>query len=143
MTGEKVALFQERIKELIQSSPKSQTALASEIGVAKQTISAWITGQTSPRSPMVVYLADYFHVSVGWLMGYDVEKNVDEKAVQEYDTYVQETLNAQKSLITLEESKLIDSYRSLSDKGRAYIDEQMSIAVQLYVEKPASSEKIG
>lgn len=74
MTGKKVASFQERFVELINSSPKSQTTIATEFGVAKQTISAWYTGQSSPRIPVVASLAEYFGVSLEWLNGFDVPK---------------------------------------------------------------------
>lgn len=48
MSGEKVSSFRERFAELVSSCGKSQSSIAAEFGVAKQTISAWITGQTSP-----------------------------------------------------------------------------------------------
>ena len=74
MTGKKVATFRERITELVESSPKSRTDIAAEFGVAKQTLSAWLTGQNSPRLPVVVALAEYFGVSLQWLNGFDVPK---------------------------------------------------------------------
>lgn len=74
MTGKKVATFRERITELVDSSPKSRTVIANEFGVAKQTLSAWLTGQNSPRLPVVVALAEYFGVSLEWLNGFDVPK---------------------------------------------------------------------
>ena len=74
MTGKKVATFRERFTELIESSPKSRTEIALDVGVAKQTISAWLTGQNSPRLPVVVALAEYFGVDVRWLNGFDVPK---------------------------------------------------------------------
>lgn len=74
MEGKKVATFQERFSDLIDSSTKSRTAIAAEFGVAKQTISAWTTGQSSPRLPVVSSLADYFGVSVDWLLGFDVPR---------------------------------------------------------------------
>ena len=74
MTGKKVASFRERLAELLEASPKSRTEIAEEFGVAKQTVSAWVTGQNSPRLPVVVSLADYFGVTVEWLNGFDVPK---------------------------------------------------------------------
>ena len=74
MEVKKVATFQDRFSELVESSTKSRTTIASEFGVAKQTISAWTTGQTSPRLPVVSSLADYFGVSCNWLLGFDVPK---------------------------------------------------------------------
>lgn len=74
MEMKKIATFQERFSELIKSSAKSRTAIATEFGVAKQTISAWTTGQSSPRMPVITSLADYFGVSWEWLYGFDVPK---------------------------------------------------------------------
>ena len=68
----KIATFQERFNELLESSPKSRSTIASEFGVAKQTISAWATGQSSPRTPTVSSLAEYFNVNLDWLVGFDV-----------------------------------------------------------------------
>lgn len=85
MEAKKIATFQERFSELIDSSAKSRTVIAAEFGVAKQTISAWTTGQTSPRLPVVSSLAEYFGVSPEWLLGFDVPKyDVSEKPPDEY-----------------------------------------------------------
>jgi len=62
----KVATFRERFTELVEASPKSRTTIAREFNVAKQTVSAWVTGQSSPRLPVVAALADYFGVSFQW-----------------------------------------------------------------------------
>lgn len=78
MTGLKVATFRERFTELIHSCPKSRSEIAEEFGVAKQTISAWLTGQNSPRLPVVAALADYFNVNIEWLIGFDVPRVVPE-----------------------------------------------------------------
>lgn len=79
MTGKLVSDFRERFNELLDSSPKSRTVIAEEFGVAKQTISAWATGQSSPRIPVANSLAEYFGVNFNWLMGYDVPKYIDKK----------------------------------------------------------------
>ena len=73
----KVSTFQERFNELLNQTPKSRTTIAEEFGVAKQTISAWATGQSSPRTPVVSSLADYFDVNLEWLVGYDVPMRPD------------------------------------------------------------------
>lgn len=79
MTGKLVSNFRDRFTELIESSPKSPTVIAQEFGVAKQTISAWKTGQSSPRLPVTTALAEYFGVNIDWLLGYDVPKYVEKK----------------------------------------------------------------
>lgn len=121
--AKKISTFKERFTELIESSPKNRTAIAQEFGVAKQTISAWITGQSSPRAPVVSALADYFHVSVPWLMGFDVPRS-DSPA-----------LNLQMFGKDPAEHQLIDVYRSLPDPGKHYLLQQAHAAVLLYGDK--------
>ena len=75
--AEKIATFQERFNELLESTPKSRSTIAEEFGVAKQTISARATGQSSPRTPVVSSLAEYFDVNIEWLVGYDVPMRPD------------------------------------------------------------------
>ena len=101
MTGLKVSTFQERIKQLIEESGKSQSLIASDFGIAKQTISAWVTGQNSPRQPIVNALSIYFGVSIPWLYGYDVEKNI-------------EIIN-----LTSDEKTMLRAYRSADERARS------------------------
>ena len=78
-TKEKVATFQQRFKELCDSSPTTDTALAEKLGVSKQTISSWKSGHRSPKKPMIVSIARFFHISVDWLMGFDVPKHAQKR----------------------------------------------------------------
>lgn len=61
MDGEKVCTFRDRITELVNTSGKTQPAIAADFGVAKQTISAWVTGQNSPKLP-IVFALSYCHL---------------------------------------------------------------------------------
>ena len=51
---------------------RSVTSLASEVGVSKQTISAYLSGTRKPKRIMLAELARVINVSEAWLMGYDV-----------------------------------------------------------------------
>ena len=75
-SNQKIATFQERFAELCESNPSNDTALANALHVSKQTVSAWKTGIRSPRKPIVIDIANYFRVSVEWLMGFDVKKEL-------------------------------------------------------------------
>ena len=68
----KVATNQERLNELFDADPRNDSAIAAELGVSKQTISAWRSGFRSPKKPMLLKICDVFHVSIAWLMGYEV-----------------------------------------------------------------------
>jgi transcriptional regulator with XRE-family HTH domain len=71
----KIATNQERLNELFDADPRSDTAIATELGVSKQTISAWRSGYRSPKKPMLIKITEVYNVSIEWLMGFDVEKN--------------------------------------------------------------------
>ena len=71
----KVATNQERLVELFDSDPKNDSGIAAELGVSKQTISAWRSGFRSPKKPMLIKIAELYNVSIEWLMGFDVERN--------------------------------------------------------------------
>lgn len=138
MDGKKVATFRERFVELVDSSPKSQTVIAQEFGVAKQTISAWYNGKSSPKLPSASSLADYFGVSLSWLLGFDVDKNVNKDLQRNYDNFVNNTLDRMDNVGILfpEESELILSYRSLSPRGQDLLLVRAEELKLLYGKKP-------
>ena len=73
-TGKKISTFKERFSELCNSKLQGTTELAHELRVSRQTINAWKIGTRSPKDLTVKSIADYFTVSIEWLMGYDVHK---------------------------------------------------------------------
>jgi len=74
MSGKKIATFEERICELLDSISGSDSEIGRTLGVSRQTVSAWRNGTRSPRGPMVEHIASTLKVSVQWLMGFDVPK---------------------------------------------------------------------
>lgn len=72
----KIATSQDRLNELFDSDARNDTAIASELGISKQTVSAWRNGTRSPKKQMIIKISKIYHVSIEWLMGFDVEKQV-------------------------------------------------------------------
>lgn len=70
----KIATSQDRLNELFDSDPRNDTAIAAELNVSKQTISAWRAGTRSPKKDMILKIAELYHVSIEWLMGFDVDR---------------------------------------------------------------------
>jgi len=66
---------QERLNELFENDPRSDTAIASALGVSKQSISMWRHGSRSPKKSVLVKIAKEYDVSIEWLMGFDVDRN--------------------------------------------------------------------
>ncbi|MCL6548972.1 MAG: helix-turn-helix domain-containing protein [Alicyclobacillus sp.] len=59
----------ERLRELRLSRDLSQADLGRHFRVAKQTISNYETGHSSPTPDQLQAFADFFHVSVDYLLG--------------------------------------------------------------------------
>ena len=65
--------FDERITALRKRRGLSQEELGFELGVSRQTVSKWESGQSYPDFQRLVLLADYFEVSLDELVrGLDV-----------------------------------------------------------------------
>ena len=66
-----------RLKELRQEKKLSQKEIADLLEVSEKTISRWEKGENAIKSDKAQQLADYFGVSVGYLLGFsnDVEKH--------------------------------------------------------------------
>ena len=72
---EAVAEFSDRFKELI--GDDSYTKVGEAIGVSKQTISAYVNGERSPKKPTIQVIALYYGVNPAWLIGLDAPKYVE------------------------------------------------------------------
>ena len=59
----------ERIKNLRKEGSLSQVALAEKINSNQKQVSKWERGQIEPNIDMLAKLADYFEVSVDYLIG--------------------------------------------------------------------------
>lgn len=59
-----------RLKELRQEKKLSQKELAENIGVHYRTLQNWENGESQIKPEKAQQLADYFGVSVGYLLGY-------------------------------------------------------------------------
>lgn len=62
-------LIAERIRELMKEEGLNQVSLADKIGVKQNTISAWLLEKKEPCITSLWLLADYFNVSVDYLIG--------------------------------------------------------------------------
>ncbi len=58
-----------RIKELRVNSGKSTQELANATGIARSTLGSYETRGINPNAEKAQILADYFNVSVGYLLG--------------------------------------------------------------------------
>ena len=77
-----------RLKELRQERKLTQQELAKQIGVSKLTILNWEKGEHQIKSDKAQQLADFFEVPVGYLLGYDDYKTIQNDAFDSYRNMV-------------------------------------------------------
>lgn len=132
-TGQKVSTFRDRFSELLFESGVGDIDIARGLKVSKQTISAWKNGKRSPKEPTLITIAQFFHVSIQWLMGFDVEKSEDTKSSQ---------ASANDSFIRIkypETRTLAGGFEKMPDEAR---DKLMAFVRDFFTEYfPESDEK--
>ncbi|WEA52270.1 helix-turn-helix transcriptional regulator [Weissella paramesenteroides] len=64
-----------RLKELREAKGLSQRQLANELGMVRQAYSNYERGEREPRIDVLIKLADYFDVSVDYLIGHEKTSN--------------------------------------------------------------------
>lgn len=123
-------LKQERTKKGL-----SQMAFAKLFGVSQQTIGSWETNRTSPDLESLSKLANFFNVSIDYLLGLtDIPETID--------TYIAKQSNKQpvENQYNADEQELIQLYRELPTEGKITIKSLAKTQHDLYV-KPKSDEK--
>ena len=60
-----------RLNDLLASNDISQRKLALDLGISNATISRIVRGQGNVRLETLIAIADYFSVSIDWLVGRD------------------------------------------------------------------------
>lgn len=69
--------FQDVFKELRIEKRKSQDAMAKDLDVSPALISKWENNISTPGPEMLEYIADYFNVSVDYLIGRSKYRNLE------------------------------------------------------------------
>jgi len=72
-----------RISELRKQNGMSQEELADRMGVSRQSVSKWESGQSMPEVEKLILLSDLFHVSTDYLLKEDTAPAPVQAAVQE------------------------------------------------------------
>lgn len=65
----------EKLYELRKKSNLSQEQLAEQLGVSRQAISKWESGQAVPESDKLVAISNYFQVSLDYLMKEEITRS--------------------------------------------------------------------
>lgn len=76
-------MFAESLKSLRENEGLSQKSLANQIKVSQPTIAAYESGKREPDFATLIKLADFFQISIDYLMGRTEYKNYTERASED------------------------------------------------------------
>ena len=77
-----------KIRELRRRDGRTQDNLAEALGVTAQAVSRWESGGSYPDMEMIPAIANYFHISIDELFGYQDEREEKIKAILENATNI-------------------------------------------------------
>ena len=86
---------QNRIAPLRREANMNQRELGQRLGVGQTTISAWETGKNEPDSQSMHKMAQLFHVSIGYLMGYEADNGRRGLSAEEWNKEIEAILRRQ------------------------------------------------
>lgn len=78
----KESYFGKRLKELLEEYGMKQQDLADELKFSKGQVSSWISGRNKPEKDNLEKIANYFDVSIAYLMGLTEEKNSEKADIE-------------------------------------------------------------
>lgn len=110
----------ERIKKLIASTGTSTSKVLQEINLPGSAITEWSKGKAKPSLDALIKIADYFNVSVDYLLGRASANSVEAKTVTDNHgiighTHAPVTINnTTEKKLTPQELELLNIFNQLS-----------------------------
>ena len=104
-----------RLKELRVEKGLNQKEVAKILGIAQPTLSGWETGRTQIDYDNLIKAADFYNVTIDYLLG-----RTDENAITSAAVPKQEAL-------TQQEETHIKKYRQLDADGREDVDDYVDM----------------
>ena len=109
-----MATFGTRLKELRNESGLKQVELGEVIGVDKNTVYRWETGEYRPSEENALLIANYFNVPYAYLMG--VTDDRTERVLSDEEAAEEEASSAKQ-----DEEQMLQLYRMLSPEMQKMI----------------------
>lgn len=105
-----------KLKELRKNKGLSQRELAHILQVAPNTLSQWENGTRNPDPETLKQLADFFSVTIDYLLNRDISKlKLDEKKIPDAQA------PGKNDMFSDEEYLLISNYRKLDSEDKAEV----------------------
>ena len=86
--------FSENLKKIRKDNNLSQEQLADELGVSRQAISKWESGQAYPEMDKIISLCDKFHLNIDDLLHKDIkEVKGEDESKKKINSYIDDFLS--------------------------------------------------
>lgn len=114
-------MFAERLKQLRKSKGLTQVQFATEFNISAGTIAMWETNKRIPDTTMLMRIADYFGVSVDYLLGNNTASANNTVSVGQFqldNVYFSLAKQAQEDGVNPEDIRLaIETIKAMRNKG--------------------------
>lgn len=112
----------ERIDRLLLENGLNDSALAEIAGVGKSTVSGWRSGKYNPKQNKLQRIADYFGVSIEWLIGVDDFRTKGEQTTMDilFESKAQRSHSKEIFAVAAGQGRINDDYPSESAREYDY-----------------------
>ena len=101
-------MFSKILTKLMREHRISQSELASNLNTHRQNVYQWVSGKTIPRNDMLLRIADFFKISVDYLLGKENQRLTKDESNQIVD--VKQTVIIKQTKGFLHNKKLKDIF---------------------------------
>lgn len=106
--------FSQILRDLRQESDLTQAQLSEKLGYTQSNICEWEKGTVEPKANALIALAEFFSVSVDYLLGLDGELGAVQSSVHGGE-------------LSSEERELVNRYRALNASNKKYLNQTIEI----------------
>lgn len=111
-----------RIKELRKENEKTQEEMAKILGVSRQVYANHENEINEPSIEMLIKMSQFFQCSIDYLIG-----NTDD--------FGNVSIQSNVPMLSLDEQKLIETYRKLNAKNRIHVSTYAEVRLEEQTEK--------
>ena len=127
--------FAQRVKQLRKNKHLTGEQLCNILGITKTGISYWENGRSVPDNVMLLKLADFFDVSIDYLLGKtDIETKIDKSTYYgDYDEVVEYLKDNPEHLDVYKRILNDDHFALLFDKTKDLTPEEIDVIISVII----------
>lgn len=127
--------FAQRVKQLRKNKHLTGEQLGNILGITKTGISYWENGRSVPDNEMLLKLADFFDVSIDYLLGKtDIETKIDKSTYYgDYDEVVEYLKDNPEHLDVYKRILNDDHFALLFDKTKDLTPEEIDVIIRVII----------